>query len=188
MEGKHVFSGTTKSNKLLEIRYVKKDDVQAMLKYINTLSLEKTYITLQGEQLTHEEEKAYVEKQIENTNSNTGFLLLAFVENTLAGICGITMKNKTEQHIGTIHLSVAKDFRNDGIATILMNEVINEARKTIERLKIITLTVYADNTLAINLYRKLGFIEFGTLPNGITRDGKYEDELYMYKQVGSVVN
>jgi RimJ/RimL family protein N-acetyltransferase len=186
MEGKLVFSGLTQSNKPLEICYVKTDDVLTMLEYINTLSLEKTYITLQGEQLTLEDEQSYVAKQIENSNNNSGLLLLAFVDSSLAGICGLSMQTKTEQHVSTIHLSVAKEFRRDGIATTLMEQVMNEAKTNIKRLEIITLTAYAQNIPAINLYKKLGFIEFGKLPNGISRHNTYDDEVYMYKSIREI--
>jgi RimJ/RimL family protein N-acetyltransferase len=183
MEGKIVFSGVTKSNNAVEIRYVKKDDAPAMLEYINTLSLERTFITLQGEQLSLKDEISYVNSQIKNMKNKRSILLLATVDKKVIGIGGVNMQEKTEKHIGVFHISVAQNFRGDGIGKALMKCVLEEAQNNIPDLKIITLTVFAVNTVAITLYKQFGFIQFGLLPNGSVRNEKYEDEVYMYKNV-----
>ena len=58
-----------------------------------------------------------------------------------------------------------------------------EALKNIPELRIITLGVFATNDIAMNMYKKFGFVEFGRLPEGVLHRGNYIDHIYMYKRV-----
>lgn len=55
------------------------------------------------------------------------------------------------------NIYVLKEYRNQGIASILMEFMINEGKK--KNIINITLEVREDNVSAINLYKKYGFIE-----------------------------
>ncbi len=77
-----------------------------------------------------------------------------------------------------MNLAVKKEFRNNNIATYLINEIINMA-KTVNFNKI-TLEVRASNTKAINLYKKFDFINAEIIPNYYL-DNK-EDAILMIKE------
>lgn len=64
-----------------------------------------------------------------------------------------------------------------------MELVIQKSIENIKSLKIITLEVFANNPIAIPLYKKLGFQEYGSLPNGLKRQGEFSDSVLMYKKV-----
>jgi len=64
-----------------------------------------------------------------------------------------------------------------------MDLVIKKAIKNIKELKVITLECFTTNTIAISLYQKLGFKEYGRLPQGLKRRGKFVDETLMYKKI-----
>lgn len=51
------------------IRYPTLDDAAKMHTYVNNLSNEKTFVTLQGEAISLEEEKQYLMKQISKINT-----------------------------------------------------------------------------------------------------------------------
>lgn len=55
------------------------------------------------------------------------------------------------------YIYVEEDFRNKGIATTLLNEMISELKKL--SINSITLEVSEDNIEAINFYKKNGFKE-----------------------------
>lgn len=180
---KIIYQGKTKTGKDILIRYPEIGDVEKLLNFINTISDEHTYITYQGEHETLESEEKWLTKLLEKIENKKASHLLAFIGDELVGQCGIELKDKTQKHVGVLGITVAKDFRGEGIGKLVMDLTIKEATKEIIGLKIITLEVYSTNTIARELYKKLGFVEYGMLPNGITRDGKYEDAVLMYKKI-----
>ncbi|MDE1804705.1 MAG: GNAT N-acetyltransferase [Candidatus Micrarchaeota archaeon] len=94
------------------------------------------------------------------------------------GLCQVEKHPYIEdRHCGEISVSVIKSQRGNGVGEALMREVIDRAKAHLELLH---LSVYANNTGAIKLYNKLGFITYGTVPNGLKRDGTYFDVSFMY--------
>lgn len=180
--GKIVYEGTTTTGKPLLIRYLDKDDTQVLLDYINTLSKEQTFIRFQGELLTLEEEQKFVDKNLKNIEEGTTVQLLAFADGKLIGVSGVYMLEKVEKHNGLFGISLASGFRGEGIGTILMEKVLEEA-KHLTGIKIIILNMFGPNEVAKRLYEKMGFIEYGRLPKGIVYKGEFVDYVYMYKEI-----
>jgi RimJ/RimL family protein N-acetyltransferase len=178
-----IYQGKTKTGKDITLRYPTIDDVENMLQYINTLSLEKTFIRMQGEQFTFEEETHWIKSLLHKIETNTGITHLAIINNQIAGVCDINLKNLVEKHIGLFGLTVAKQFREEGVGTILIEQTIMAAISQLSNMKIVELGVFGNNPIAIHLYKKFGFKEYGRLPEGILHRGEYIDHIYMYKQV-----
>lgn len=181
--GKIIYRGKTKKGNEIVIRYPLSTDAQKMCNYINILSDEQTFIRFQGEKMSLEEETKYLEIQLKKIILNQVVLLLVFSNDKLIGQSDIVMQDKIEKHIGIFGITLAKDFRGEGIGKLLMNLVLNEAKKNIPQLQIIKLGVYANNELAIKIYKKAGFKEFGKLPKGILTPKGYFDHIYMFKNV-----
>lgn len=181
--GKTVYQGRTKSGRDIIIRYPTKDDLKSLWEYINTLSKEQTFIRFQGKEITLEEEEKFLNNELKKISEGKAVQLLTFTGNQLIGVADINMQEEAEKHIGSFGLTVAKDFRNEGIGTKLTEIALNEANKHLVGLQIIILGVFANNPVAINLYKKFGFVEFGNLPNGLLHQGKLVDHIYMYKTV-----
>ncbi len=57
---------------------------------------------------------------------------------------------------------------------------IEEAARNIKGLRMITLNVFANNPVAMKLYKKMGFKKFGSLPKSVLHRGKYIGNDYMY--------
>jgi len=180
---KIVFQGKIKTGEDILVRYPEIGDVEEMLKYINELSKERTFIRYQGEEETLESENIYLKSRLEAIKNKKAVHLLAFSNNTIIAAADIHMMDKTEKHVGIFGISVIKDFRGKGLGKLLMKMVLNEAKSIIPDIKIVTLEVYSTNDIAKSLYKKLGFIEYGILLNGITRGGKFEDAVLMYKNI-----
>lgn len=180
---KIVFQGKSKKGKEYFIRYPVKEDLEAMWKYINTLSKERTFIRFQGEEMPMEEEREFLEKHVKDIEDHKAVTLLAFSGDELIGNSGITMQDKTERHLGVFGISLAKEFRGEGIGPKLMDVVLEEAISQIPMLEIITLGVFSNNHLAKGMYEKRGFKEYGRLPQGVKLEHGYDDHMYMYKRV-----
>lgn len=183
--GTILYTGKSKKNTDIQIRYPQLSDAEKMCEYINILSKEETFISFQGKEISLAEEKKYVEDLVKKIEENSAVTLLAFSNTQLIGVSDLHMKEDANAHEGVFGISITKDFRGEGIGTLLMELVLDEAVRTIERLKIITLGVFANNPLAIKMYEKFGFVETGRIPEGIFHRGQYVDHVYMFKKVDS---
>jgi len=178
-----VFQGKTKKGREIIIRYPEIGDVENLCNFINTLSDEKTFLTYQGEHENLKSEGKYLKERLKDIKDKKVVHLLAFYGDEEIGSCDLKMEEKTEKHIGVFGLAVAKNFRGEGIGKMLMGLTEEEAKKNIPDLKVETLQVYSTNSIARDLYKKMGFTEYGILPEGIGRLGKFEDSVLMYKKL-----
>ncbi|MBZ0284757.1 MAG: GNAT family N-acetyltransferase, partial [Anaerolineae bacterium] len=61
--------------------------------------------------------------------------------------------------------------------------VYDEAVANLPGLRVVSLWVFGDNEIGQNLYRKLGYVEYGRLPGGVLHRGAYVDMVFMAKTV-----
>lgn len=130
--------------------------------------------------MTAEEERAFLQKQ---AKSAKGVMLGAFAGGRLiasASIVPVSESHERYRHRGAFGISVAREFWNQGIASLLIRQVLEYAR--LAGYGQIELEVLADNRKAISLYQKYGFREYGRRPHGFKmRDGTYRDEVLMLR-------
>lgn len=182
-DNKIVYKGVTKKGLDIIVRYPVKEDLRILYKYINTLSDENTFIRLQGEKVSIEEEKKYLDTVLKKIENNQAIKLLVFHKNQLIGVGDINMEEKISSHVGIFGLTIAKEHRNQGMGKLLLKLVLNEAKKHLKSLRIVTLGVFSNNKIAIDMYNKFGFIQYGQLPKGIRYKNKFIDHIYMFKTV-----
>lgn len=180
--GEVVFDQTINGEHVV-VRHMSEGDVQLMLDYMNEISKEQTFITFQGEQLTFEDEQKHVNGVLKNMKEGREVKLLLFVNETLSGISEIVAGMRVNSHRGGIGLSLAKDARGKSLGELLLRTVIDEAVKNIQGLRIVQLTCFGNNHVAQKLYKKLGFIENGRMPEAVFYKGEYIDEIMMYKKL-----
>ena len=174
---------TTKSGQEIKFRYPTINDVEIMKNYINKISAEQSFLYLQGFQHTTESETIWLKDKLEKISKNQCVYLCGFCNDQLVTCAEIDLGTEAKSHLGEFGISVALDFRGFGIGEKIMELVIAESIKTMPEIKIINLECFSQNKIAQNLYRKMGFIEYGKLPNGLKRKGQFDDAIYMYKKV-----
>lgn len=86
---------------------------------------------------------------------------------------------KRQFHKAILGIGVLKAFWGNGIASTLYQTAEQWAQENSVRR--IELTVNADNSSAIKLYEKLGFILEGRKQHGLYINGRFQDELLMAK-------
>lgn len=85
--------------------------------------------------------------------------------------------NPVTRHVASLGMSVDRAWRGRGLGSALMTEAFRWSRWAgVEKL---ALTVYPSNQRAINLYKKYGFVEEGTLTGHSKKAYGYEDEIVM---------
>jgi putative acetyltransferase len=167
------------------IRYPRHGDAPALLAYINTLSVEQTFLLVQGEQLTLEQEQDWLRNRLEEITSGDLVHLLLVAGDRVVGSAGVSRGKGIERHVGTLGIALSADFRGIGLGSRLLQAILGEAERQLDGLRIVQLHVFGNNDLANRLYVKHGFIEFGRLPGGVLHRGQYVDGVYMYRPVGS---
>ena len=178
-----IFQGKTGKLDGLIIRYPRIEDLKLMHNYINKLSRERTYIIFQGAKITEKEEKDYIKNYLDKIKKKQALPLICLKDNELVSVVDIIMKEKNQKHVGILGLTVAKKYRGKGVAKLMMKLLLAEAKKNLPVLKLITLNVFGENHIAINLYKKFGFKQCGVLPNGTYFRDKLMDYVEMYREI-----
>jgi ribosomal protein S18 acetylase RimI-like enzyme len=167
------------------VRYPQWGDAPMLLDYINALSRERTFLLVQGEQLTLAQEEEWLRQRLEEIVAGDLVYLMAVAGDRTVGGVNIARGRGVTRHIGDFGIAIAADHRGLGLGTALLRLAIAEAERRMEGLRLITLHVFANNHLAHALYRKHGFVEYGRLPGGIRHREEHVDAVYMYRPAGS---
>ncbi len=169
-----------KSGREVVLRIPKISDAKALTDYINELVDEDTFISSRKQ--TVEDEEAYIRSMLKKIDTNKEVHILGMVNDKKIAAVDIFNLGVRKEHVGELQINIHKDYRGDGLGYILMQEAIHLA-KDVLKLKIITLTCFSVNDVAMGLYKKLGFETFGTLPEGLKYKDNYINEIYMYKKL-----
>lgn len=169
----------TKDNKEILIREAKLEDAENLIKtakkYISTS--EHILLTEKDFNPTIEQEEAWINSFISNKNN---LLLLASYKNEIIGNIEITASKREKiAHTACLGMSIIKEYRNLGIGYHLLTSMITWAKNN-PNLKKIWLEVFATNSNAIALYKKVGFIQEGIRTDFIKIDeNTYVDDIIM---------
>lgn len=171
-----------KNKTILDLEEANPKDAEEILQYLKQVGSESDNLTIDkgGVPLTLEQERTYLEH---NFNSITNKTFAAKINGKIVGLGGIMGSSRERlKHNVEFGISVLKDYWNLGVATHLMNHIINYCRTT-SQIKNIVLEVRKDNKYGIQLYKNLGFIEVGVHHNKFNIDGQFYDciimELYL---------
>ena len=164
------------------IRTAQPDDAEALLIYIRTLAEGTEFFVMEPDEFpeTVEEEQVWIQDHLDDPGK---IILLAETDNRIIG--SITLEAgifRRTAHRGGLGIGVAEEYRGRGIGEALIQTLLDWAARTTSIEKV-TLDVFADNTRAIGLYKKLGFIEEGRRIRDIKRGDEYVDTIMMYKFV-----
>ena len=172
----------SRSGKAISVREPRLSDVAIMANFINTLGSEDIYLNASPQNLySLKQEEQYLIDCLYKMSHRQQIYLLAFDTDRLIGSCTITKQALRQTHSGIFGITIAKAYRGDGIGKQLSQAAINLAGDI--DIKIITLDVFATNLPAINLYKSLGFKQFGLLPNGFVYKDTHIDKILMFKEL-----
>ncbi len=181
--GKIIEQFQLNSHKKLIIRYPKESDAELLMVYINDLSRERTFISYQGEQVNLEEEEKYLQGLLKKMKERDKQSILAVDNGKIVAHFEVTRGERAEKHIGLLGATIAQGCRDQGLGTYLLDWTAKLVPANLPEIEILRLQVHADNDRGIHLYKKMGFEQFGCLPRGVKLEDRYEDSIYMYKNL-----
>jgi len=167
-----------KDGRKVVLRTVKWEDLDDLLDFINSLVEEGANI-IRTEEVSREEEIEWLSRVFSRQEKGELFCLAAEVDGRLVANSEIMRGTGYSSHVGFIGIAIKKGFRGVGIGTEMMKTLEEQAKKV--GLKVLALSVFANNQHAINLYKKVGFVETGRIPKRFFKNGAYIDEIIMTK-------
>lgn len=161
------------------IREAQPTDAEQVIAYVQRLAEEPDiYIVLSpGEfNLSLEEEKQFIADLAASINST--FLVAEVGDQIIATLICQGGHRRAMRHAAIMSISVAKEWRGQGIGGRLMEHIIAWAKKSgiVTRIELV---VFVKNESAIRLYEKYGFEIEGKLHKAVFKNGKYYDNFIM---------
>ena len=146
-------------------------DAAQLLEYLKQVGSETDNLTFgaAGIPVTLEQEEAILKRIAENPRSS--FFLALDGEKIVGNACVDGSANARMCHRRNLAITVLRDYWGRGIGTRLMEQMLAFARESGG--EIASLEVRSDNERAKALYRKFGFVSFGTFPKFFKIDGAY---------------
>jgi len=179
--GKIIRKFVAKDGRDVILRTPRWEDLDDFLELINSLVDEKAdiYVT---EKVSREEEAKWLLEVIAHLERDEDFFLAAEVGKQVVALAEFKIKKGDKEHpVGAIGIIVKKGYRNLGIGTEILKTLFEQA--VFFGLRKMTINAFATNKRAIHVYKKVGFVETGVIPERHFRQGKLIDEITMKKEI-----
>ena len=164
----------------LVIRMPAEEDAEEIISFAKDLfsSTDQVLTTIEEFLITTEQEKKWIRNSLDNPDS---LILVVAMDKKIIGLLDFFPKPKRKNaHTGEFGVSIRADFRGMGIGRLLVNALIEWAKDN-RHIEKVFLNVMATNHRAIELYKKLGFLEEGRHIRAIKQlNGGYVDIIQMY--------
>ena len=164
-------------------RHPRKSDVRGALRLVNCIRDEAAFLG----RIRHETMKTewlFIEDQLRNMRRRKGVFLFVEADGEMIGDAIISpLPLDTEAHVGHFGIMLKERFTGIGIGTRLMRRMLLLAKHD-TRFSIIDSAYFAGNRRSMLLHKKLGFREYGRLPNGERlKSGEYGGRVFVYKAI-----
>ena len=107
------------------------------------------------------------------------YSLVAELEGEIVGQIGLHLEqNPRRKHVAGFGMAVKDSHQGQGVGSQLLSAAIDLAENWLN-IQRIELTVYTDNSAAIGLYEKYGFVVEGESKKFAFRNGKFVDVYHM---------
>ena len=181
--GQIFYTFTAKDGQQVILRSLKWEDLDDCLTLINALLKEDADILL-GEfsktrEVTRDTEIEWLSKRLAAIEKGEVVQIVAECNEHIIANSELEIKTGLRSHVGDTGIIVLKEYRDIGIGTEMLKQLIAQARN--RGLTIVTLGVFETNKRAKHVYEKLGFHECGRIPDEIFKNGQYIDHITMVK-------
>lgn len=174
---------TDKIGRSIVLRNAEEDDAASLIKFMKITTGETPFLIREPDEfsLTIEQEKTFIKEQKDNPRA---LMLIATVDEKHIGNCSLNGIGQYRRYAHRCEVAIAlyQKYCGTGIGKLMLERILTIAKKAgYEQAE---LEVIATNEYAINLYRKLGFEEYGKFPNNMRySDATYADALWMMKKL-----
>ena len=167
-----------RDNSVLSIRPALASDAKSIMDHLYLVGDESPFLSFSSDEINWSIDR---EKEIidEHNSNNNQLFLVGLINEQIVAVSNVHSTYKRRgRHMGELGISIAKAYWSKGIATAIMNYILNWAEQN-EIVEKLTLEVLDSNIKAISFYEKLGFEREGLLKKASIVDGEYHDLLRM---------
>lgn len=162
------------------LRNPKWGDLDDLTELNNSLVEEGAPIAM-NRRLAREEEAEWLAEHLVKIEKGKIIGVVAEIEGKVIGNSEVTRLGGNQSHVGILGVIVAKEYRDLGVGTKMLETLIEESRGA--GLKLLVLDVFSTNPRARHVYEKVGFKEAGRVPKmGFIKEG-YVDVIRMYLEL-----
>ena len=168
-----------KDGRTLILRDPTLEDAEELLNYLKIVGGETDFLLADEngiDGLTLEGERDWITGTLKAPNTK---MFLGVLDGEIVLVCDVRAAGRKRiAHVGGVAISIKRAYWHLGIGSIAMQAMIDFARST-NVLRSLSLEVHAENSRAIALYRRFGFVEVGRHKGRIHVGERYYDEILM---------
>ncbi len=167
---------TAKDGRPFALRSARPTDAHALAQLFADVRAEGRYLVTPPGARSESREAYFIGELIRGDDS---LVLVAESEGAVVGnVMVLREQSRVQDHVGTLSISVASDWRDAGIGSALVAAAQEWA--ALRGLVKVQLSVFPDNDRAIAVYERAGFVSEGLRRRQFrTADGGFRDELLM---------
>ena len=160
--------------RVVKLDWLTEKDLPAVVEALNSVIRERKYLFLNQEIVDVEEERQWFRHSVKS-----GMLyLVARVDGKVVGGASLNPQIDKRTHVAEFGIFICNNYRNLGLGTAITEEFIGIAKN--RGFEILQLSVFANNTRALSVYKKCGFKEIGVLSGDIKfLDGTQTDRILL---------
>lgn len=179
-----IYSGKdiqTKDGRKVILRNARTEDAAALIDFLKATSNETRFLLSEPEEITFTiaQEEDFIQNRIDSENE---LLLIATMDGKHIGNCSLSAMGPKQRyrHRCSVAIALYQEYCGLGIGRQMMLALLEQAKLCgYEQAE---LEVVTDNTVAVSLYKSLGFEIYGTSKHNMKyNDGTYADAYLMVK-------
>lgn len=172
-----------KTGEIVVLRIARPEDAINIAKTTSRNLAESEFLMIHPDDFnpTREQTAEWIKFHNEKINCH---LLVAEVDGHIVAVQNFTGKqSKKTQHTGEYGVAILPEWRGKGLGMKMLSHLIDWATQNSE-VEIIELHVFSENTIARELYKKVGFQEVGYIKRAFKQvEGSYCDNVIMCLEV-----
>ena len=174
-------------DKEIRIRYLAEEDVEKASKFnrfANELVKDETAFISNDIEHVFETQDFQVSERLNEMNEKKAIVLIAENNNnSIIGRASITPKTGLAEHVGLLEVHILKGYRDLGLGKYLMTEILKLAESELNKTKMVRLSVFSNNGVAISLSKKMGFKKIVEIPQQVASNGTVAAEVIMLREI-----
>jgi len=160
-------------------REPKAGDARQLMEFINRFADEPMSGIIVNKKTTLREERRWLAGRLKGIKDRETVMLVVESGGRIVGNCDVDRYRYKKSHRALFGIALSEEIRGRGVGEAVMRKVIDLARHRFKGLEFIDLSAMNYNERALNLYKKVGFVEVARIPDAMKEGDLYVDEALM---------